>query len=41
MIVSKRMFCCADVETHHEANSVERSLMGLKKLFKRDEDVND
>lgn len=41
MKVSKRMFCCADVETNHEVNSVERSVMGLIKLFKCDEDIND
>lgn len=41
MIESKRMFCCADAETNHEVNSVERSLMGLMKLFKCDEDIND
>lgn len=27
MKISKRMFCCADVETNHEVNSVERSVM--------------
>lgn len=41
MMVSKRMFCCADVETNDEVNSVERSLMGLMKLFQREEDIND
>lgn len=41
MIASKRTFCCADVETNHDVNSVERSLMGLMTLFKRDEDIND